>query len=322
MIRSSSLLAFVVGTAPVWSSAQPAPVPVTVHVTTPKKAALRNTTISIAAGNGEPFSRYSSDAQGNVTLSLAPGSRDLRVYVRGYPVTWEHVDVSTAATIAVVLGHGTASHPAHAVAGAAATPPAANPAPAAPAASAASAAAPAGDPLEAWTSCYFPDGLQILSVEPLAANVTSRTVDTADGSEKIDLVAGKQVLFAWPFTDIFANVRAEELPADRYPALKAALLANLTWLESQPDGPEHAQSLSGNLHGFEVQGNNRRKLEGSVLGMYLVFDDTTHVAATVSFLNQESWRRKFQTMDEYAKLRDRFLTTYTGCVRENQALGK
>jgi hypothetical protein len=74
------------------------------------------------------------------------------------------------------------------------------------------------------------------------------------------------------------------------------------------------------LHGFEAHGNDRQKLEGNVVGMYLLFDDKTHVATTVYFLNQQSWQRKFQTMDEYGRLRDNFLRNYTGCVRENQAL--
>ena len=311
-----------------WCGAQQAPVAVTVHVTTPKKAVLRNASIGISMGSGQPFSFYRSNAKGNVTLTLAPGAHDLRVEVRGYPITFERVEVSAPAAIDVVLGHGTAARPARAVAGAPATAPvkASVKAPATPASAPPAAVAMASssgiDPLQAYTSCYFPDGLQILSVQPLAANVTSRTVDTANGSQKVDLLAGKQVLVAYPFTDFFANVRAEELPGDRYAAQKAALIANLAYMESQPGGPEAAQSLPGRLHGFDVYGNNRTKLEGSVLGMYVMFDDVEHVATTISFLNQASWHRKFQTMDEYARLRDRFLTTYTGCVRENQAIGK
>lgn len=311
-------------------SAQQAPVPVTVHVTTPKKAELRDESVGISAGADQPFSFYKSDGRGNVTISLAPGTHELRVDARGYPLTYEEVDVSAPATIDVVLGHGTASKPAHARAGAPTPAPAkaaaagANATPAARASIPARASAAAGgtDALQAYTSCFFRDGLQILSVDPLAADVTSRVVQTADGPRTIDLVAGKQVLLAYPFTDFFANVRAEVLPADLYAAQKAALLANLSYLESQPGGPVEAQALPRNLHGFEVRGNNRTKLEGSVLGMYLMFDDAAHVATTISFLNQESWRRKFQTMDQYAHLRDQFLVAYTGCVRENQALEK
>jgi hypothetical protein len=327
--------------------AQQLPVPVTVHVTAPKGVVLGNATISIAAGQDQPSSRYRSDANGNVIISLAPGAHDLRLEARGYPATVEHVDVTTAATVTVVLGHGTESrqaqpvastrstaatkappNPASATRAMSATKRTANAASASIATSATTAARAAhgtkplsgSDPLRAYTSCFFPDGLQILSVDPLDADVTSRAVDTADGSQTIDLVAGKRVMLAYPFTDFFANVKAEELPEDRYPALKAALLANLAYLESQPGGPEDARSLPANLHGFEVHGNNRSKLEGSVLGMYLLFDDPAHVATTIYFLNQESWRRSFQTMEDYARLRDQFLTTYTGCVRENQAI--
>lgn len=332
--RNSSQAAVLALLAGVWCSAQQAPISVTLHVTTPKKVALRNTSIGISPGSGQPFSFYRSNTKGNVTVALAPGERDLRIEVRGYPITYERVEVSAPATIDVVLGHGTAAKPARAVAGAQAaaakktSPPASVKLGAFPLGSgpvtplAATSVSGAMNPLQAYTSCFFPDGLQILSVEPLAADVTARTVDTANGSKKIDLLAGRQILVAYPFTDFFANVRAELLPGSRYAAQKAALIANLTYMESQPGGPGKAQTLPSPLHGFDVYGNDRPKLEGNVLGMYVMFDDVEHVATTISFLNQQSWRRKFQTMDEFAQLRDRFLTTYTGCVRENQAIGK
>lgn len=331
-IRIISLLARIGLLSGLYCGAQQAPVAVTVHVTTPKKVALRNASIGISTGPGQPFAFLRSNARGNLTISLSSGEHDLRIEVHGYPMTYERVEVSAPATIDIVLGHGTAAKPAHAVAGA----PAAAPAKASTKAAAKSpsnlaSALPAPtaitsssgiDPLQAYTSCFFPDGLQVLSVQPLSATVTSRTVDTANGSQKIDLVAGRQVLVAYPFTDFFANVRAEELPGDRYAAQKAALIANLAYQEAQPGGPQQAQSLPRNLHGFDAYGNNRTKLEGSVLGMYVLFDDVQHVATTISFLNQESWRRKFQTMEDYTQLRDRFLATYTGCVRQNQAIGK
>jgi hypothetical protein len=138
--------------------------------------------------------------------------------------------------------------------------------------------------------------------------------------QSIEMEAGEQVMFAYPLTDFFANAKVELLPADRYAEMKRILLANLTFMESERNGPTEARALPVGLHGFEVHGNDLRKLEGSVLGMYVLFDDKAHVAATVYFLNQQAWQRKFQTMDEYGQLRDRFLQRYTGCVRENQAL--
>lgn len=173
-----------------------------------------------------------------------------------------------------------------------------------------------------YTSCSFPDGLRIVSVEPLVQGVSSRPVQTVEGTQQIELEAGERVMFQYPLTDFFADAKVELLPADRYPELKAALLANLHFLESERGGPTPARALPVGLHGFEVHGNDRQKLEGNVVGMYVLFDDTTHVATTVYFLNQQTWQRKFQTMDEYGRLRDGFLRTYTGCVRENQAIEK
>lgn len=176
--------------------------------------------------------------------------------------------------------------------------------------------------LAPYTSCVFPDQLRIVQADPLAPGVTSRSVDTAQGHEQIDLTAGERVMFAYPMTDFFANVNVELLPADRYPQLKQTLIANLHYLESQPHGPSPAEALPIGLHGFEVHGNDRRRLEGDVLGMYLMFDDKAHVVTTIYFLNQQAWQRKFQSMDEYGRLRDHFLQNYTACIRQNQALAR
>ena len=175
-------------------------------------------------------------------------------------------------------------------------------------------------PLVPYTSCVFPDMLRIVQVDPLAPDVTSRSVDTKLGPQSIDLVAGARILFAYPMTDFFANARVELLPAGRYLQLKQILIANLRYLESQPHGPMPAEALPVGLHGFDVHGNDRHRLEGDVLGMYLLFDDKAHIVTTVYFLNQQAWRRKFQSMDEYGRLRDHFLQNYTACVRQNEAL--
>jgi len=180
--------------------------------------------------------------------------------------------------------------------------------------------APVPKALAPYTSCVFPDGLRVVGIDPLTAGVKSRSVETATGMHSIDLVAGERVMFAYPMTDFYANVKAELLPADEYAALKQTLLANLHFLESERGGPSPAEALPAGLHGFEVHGNDRQKLEGGVLGMYLLFDDQARVATTIDFLNQHAWERKFQTMDAYGRLRDNFLRVYTGCVRQNQAL--
>ena len=76
-------------------------------------------------------------------------------------------------------------------------------------------------------------------------------------------------------------------------------------------------TLKSPQNGFEVHGLDREKLEGGVLGVYLLFDNAPRVVTTIYFLNQEPQTRKFQTMEEYRALRDRFLGAYTACVQKN-----
>jgi hypothetical protein len=182
--------------------------------------------------------------------------------------------------------------------------------------------APIAKALVPYTTCSFPDGLRVVQTAPLATGVASRPVQTANGTQSIEMEAAEQVTFGYPLTDLFANAKVELLPAARYAEMKRILLANLTFLESERNGPTAARALPVGLHGFEVHGSDLQKLAGSMLGMYVLFDDKAHVATTVYFLNQQAWERKFQTMGEYGRLRDSFLKAYTGCVRVNQAVAR
>lgn len=121
-------------------------------------------------------------------------------------------------------------------------------------------------------------------------------------------------MFAYPNADFYTNVKAELLSADSYSQSKQSLLDNFQHLAH---GNTVNTVLRSPLNGFEVHGLDREKIEGGVLGIYLLFDDATHVATTIYMLNQEPQSRKFQTMDEYRSVHDRFLPSYTGCIRSN-----
>ena len=166
-----------------------------------------------------------------------------------------------------------------------------------------------------YASCQFSDGLQIVETDPLAPGITSRDVDTDSGQRRIDMKAGVRVMFAYPDTDFYANAKAELLPAANYPELKQFLLDNLQYLAH---GNSVNTSLTSPLNGFEAHGLDREKLEGGVLGIYLVFDNSAHVVTTIYLLNQEAQSRKFQTIEEYRQLRDSFLDSYSACIRKNQ----
>jgi len=121
-------------------------------------------------------------------------------------------------------------------------------------------------------------------------------------------------MFAYPDTDFYANAKAELLPVKNYPQLKQSLLDNFQHLLH---GDTLNTALRSPMNGLEVHGLDREKLEGGVLGIYLFFDDSAHVVTTIYLLNQEPRSRKFQTIEEYRSLRDRFLVSYTACIQSN-----
>ena len=169
--------------------------------------------------------------------------------------------------------------------------------------------------LEAYDTCSFSDGLQIVRTDSLPPGVATRPVETDNGPQQIEMLAGHRIMFAYPSSDFYANVKAEILPATKFTQLKGFLLGNF---EHMAHGNTVNKALTSPLNGFEVHGLDRENLEGGVLGVYLLFDAPYHAVTTVYLLNQKPEHRKFQTIKEYRSLRDRFLKAYTACIRENQ----
>jgi hypothetical protein len=169
--------------------------------------------------------------------------------------------------------------------------------------------------LEAYDTCSFSDGLQIVHTDSLPPGVTTRPVETDRGTRQIEMLGGRRIMFAYPSTDFYANVKAEVLPANKFTELKGFLLENF---EHMAHGNTVNKALASPLNGFEVHGLDRENLEGGVLGVYLLFDAPYHAVTTVYLLNQKPEHRKFQTIREYRSLRDRFLQSYSACIRDNQ----
>jgi len=120
------------------------------------------------------------------------------------------------------------------------------------------------------------------------------------------MIAGLRIMFAYPGYDFFANVKAERLPPAEYPRLKQILIENFNYVSGSTPSAKPNDSIASILGGLDARGTDRERLEGGVIGFYVLFDDKRYIATTIYLLNQESSRRNFQTPEEYRKLRDRF----------------
>jgi hypothetical protein len=166
------------------------------------------------------------------------------------------------------------------------------------------------DLFAAYTSCTFSDGLALVQTAAVRKAAPSRTVRTAHGLVTFPVTARTRVGFTYTGKDDFAEADVEFLPEDSYAESRKALLSNFE-LDISPRGAvKRNHNLKPTMNGFEIQGWDSNNLRADVPGVYLLFDEKTRTAITIDFLDDRSKRRK------YAVLRDRFLNTYTGCIRK------
>jgi hypothetical protein len=173
----------------------------------------------------------------------------------------------------------------------------------------------ASNGLKPYTECQFADGLTAVSVDRLpGTGVRHRTVETADGERRVSMTDGYRVLLAYPGTDYFANVKVERSAPEEYVSDKAVIVAGLEQL-APTGGPGRGTVVHRHLRGLDMVSldNTSINVRGPI-SMYVLFNDSTQTVATVYFLNQRADRRRFQTFEEYAALRDTFLEEYTKCI--------
>ena len=97
------------------------------------------------------------------------------------------------------------------------------------------------DPLKSYTTCKVPGDLKIKEVTRRTATDKYREVTTDKGKQKVSVVDGYRVMFAYPdLTYYFANVKIEQSAPDSYALDKEVLVNQLKHYSSikqtPPDG--------------------------------------------------------------------------------------
>ena len=165
-----------------------------------------------------------------------------------------------------------------------------------------------------YTGCRFSDGLSVVETSPLAPGIHERTVPTSKGPKQVGMVEGRRVMFAYPGKDFYANVKVEILPEKDYAETRQTVVDNFDYMLATSKDSTRNYELKPKLNGLDVRGLDKDKLEGGVLGIYVLLNDASRMVSTIYFFNQEPKDRSFQTIEEYRVARDRFLSTYVACV--------
>ena len=184
------------------------------------------------------------------------------------------------------------------------------------------------DPLKPYTTCKLPGDLKIKEVTRRPKSTEKyRQVDTAKGSERISVVDGYRVMFA--YKDVFyyfANVKIEQSDPASYAQDKETVINSLKNNAATKQATGIIYSDKTILNGFEHYGTDRDKIDvGGTLGIHVLFYDANYLIITVYLLNQDDkntgslfWRngkRRFTDIAEYQTLKDNFLNHYSECLK-------
>ena len=173
------------------------------------------------------------------------------------------------------------------------------------------------DSLKSYSACNFEDGLTVKRARRIKG-VKNRAVETADGYKEVSRTNSYEVLVTYPKTDVFASIRPEQSELSSYEQDKKNALEGLKYAMSTSREMESSESIKSTYNGFESYGTARTTVDRyGTVGIYVLFNDTDKTITTIYFFNAKPKKRKFQTIEEWRELRDKFLNNYTRCINAN-----
>jgi len=138
-----------------------------------------------------------------------------------------------------------------------------------------------------------------------------RKVSSGGRTWRVSVVEGYRVMYSYPRTYAFANLKAERSDPAKYAEDKQVVMRSLAELASADGNAELADFFN---QGFSGQTVTKKELGGSTLGITQIFSDRDLVIVTIFFLNHAPQDRRFQTYAEFISLRDDFVRGYMECV--------
>ena len=172
--------------------------------------------------------------------------------------------------------------------------------------------------LKAYTHCTFDDGLQISMIDRMAKNESEkleRPIAKEDYQE-VSRTDGYRVMVDYKKPDFFANIRPDRSNPEKFEQDKKVLIQWIGYLGKLADAKADAPPKTY-FNDFETYSINRSVIEGNQIGATVFFDDKNSIVVTIYFLNQRPRFRNFQTIEEWKVLREKFLKTYTNCIKKN-----
>lgn len=179
------------------------------------------------------------------------------------------------------------------------------------------------DPLQPYAKCKtaVPD-LKIRETTRRPAKAEPfREVEFNKVTHKVSVIDGYRVMFAFPdLPYFFTNVKIEQSAPDSFEQDKQILIDQLKFYTTTKEATPMIFSDKVLLNGFEHYGLDRGKIDvGGQVGSHVLFYGPKQLVVTIYFLNQSKAvfgnNRRFDTIEQYRELRDKFLSSYSECLK-------
>lgn len=177
------------------------------------------------------------------------------------------------------------------------------------------------DPLHTYTECTKVGDLEAKVITRRAnSGPNYREIATNKAKEKVSVIDGYRVMYG--FKDVpyyYANVKIEQSEPQSFDHDKKVIidsLKDLTTDRQDAKSVRHTFTDKSIKYGFEHYGVDSDAIDvGGTVGIHVLFHNPDHLIITVYFLNQEKTGRRFNSIEEYRILRDKFLTQYMKCLQ-------
>lgn len=179
---------------------------------------------------------------------------------------------------------------------------------------AANVSAQANSGLDALSDCRLGDGLRLIEIKQRDNNATSRKVETAQGWRNISVADGYRLLYAYPGSDIFANVKAEVSADGQFERDSQTVQDGMEYLSERAGKTGNALEAVS-INGLRALALNNPDLKGASLAMYSVFEPKKALTLTAYFFNHKPEQRQFQSREEFDRLKMNFLERLSTCAQ-------
>lgn len=156
------------------------------------------------------------------------------------------------------------------------------------------------------------DGVRLVRMDKRKKDSPAwRELSVGGSSHRVSIADGARLMYAYPGSGFFANLKVERSTSDSYLADKDIVRK---WLAetAKTDGNLELHDAVGKT--FTTQSVTRRTLTGNTLAITQLFSDDDRMIVTMYFLNQIPAERRLKTLDEFASHRNSFVRSYSECV--------